>query len=152
MRGRGEFGGWRLIGSALCAGLAVSGCADLARVTSLAPGGVDATSPVAAQVRAASEANYPTPRFRDIPPAPVDVRPPEAWRASVDQTVRAGAAVTAWVAANPTSLTGDTETFAEAQRARIPANERQAAPADPAGTEAFAARLRELATPPPPPN
>ena len=152
MRARGEFCRKGLTGLALGAGLAVAGCADLARVTSLSPGGVDPNSPVAAQVRAASAADYPTPRFRDIPPTPVDVRPAEAWRESVEQTARAGAAVTAWVAANPTSLTGDTEAFAEGQRARIPASERQAAPADPAGTEAFAARLREMATPPPPPN
>ena len=153
MRLRGGTGRWRLCGAALCAGLAAAGCADLARVTSLAPEGVDAASPVAQQVRAASAADYPRPRFRDIPPAPVDVRPPEAWREAVDQTVQAGAALTAWAQANPTTIAPrETEVFAEGQRASIPASERQAAPADPAGTEAFAARLRAMAAPPPPPN
>jgi hypothetical protein len=141
-----------LLGLALGAGLTAAGCADLARVTSLAPEGVDTASPVAQRVREASAADYPRPRFRDIPPAPMDVRPVGAWRSAVDQTVQAGNAVTAWVAANPTSLTGDTETFAAGQRASIPASEREAAPPDPAGTEDFAARLRAMAAPPPPPN
>lgn len=153
MRLRGGIGRLGVCGLALCAGLSAAGCADLARVTSLAPDGVDASSSVAQQVRAASAADYPRPRFRDIPPAPTDVRAPEAWRNAVNQTVQAGAAVTAWVEANPTTIApNQTEVFAEGQRASIPAGERQAAPVDPAGTEAFAARLRAMAAPPPPPN
>jgi hypothetical protein len=153
MRLLGEIGRLGLTGLALGAGLAAAGCADLARVTSLAPDPVDAASPVAQRVREASAADYPRPRFRDIPPAPVDVRPAEAWRGAVNQTVQAGSALTAWVAANPTTVAaGATETFAEGQRASIPASEREAPPSDPAGTEAFAARLRAMAAPPPPPN
>jgi len=131
----------------------VSGCADLARVTSLTPDAVDPNSPVAQQVRTATETKYPRPRFRDIPPAPTDVRSAAAWRGSVGETVQAGSALTAWVAANPATLVvGDTETFAEGQRASIPASERGAKPSDPAGTEDFAARLRALAAPPSPPK
>ena len=153
MRLRGEIGRLGLLGLALCAGLTASGCADLARVSTLAPDPVDATSAVAQQVRAASAADYARPRFRDIPPAPADVRPAAAWRGAVNQTVQAGSALTAWVAANPTTIAaGDAENFAEGQRASIPANERGAPPSDPAGTEAFAARLRAMAAPPPPPN
>ena len=152
MRRRGGFRRSVLTAAAACAGLAAAGCADLARVTSLRPDNVDAASPVAAQVRQASQAKYPRPRFRDIPPAPTDVRPPGAWRRAVNETTQAGGALTAWVAANPSTLNNDTESFAEGQRASIPASERAAAPPDPAGTEAFAARLRAMAAPPPPPN
>jgi hypothetical protein len=147
--------GARIVGIGLAFGvvLCASGCADLSRAVSLAPDPVDPTSAVAAQVRAASAADYPTPSFRDIPPAPADVRPPEDWRRSVAETNAAGAAVTAWAAANPPFLNDDTEAFAAGQRASIPASEREATPADStAGTDEFAARLRALAEPPPPPN
>lgn len=147
-----EIGRTGLAGLALCAALCVGGCADLSRATSLAPDPVDPTSAVAARVREASAADYPTPRFRDIPPAPTDVRPPARWRAAVAEVNSAGAAVTAWVAANPPFLNDDTEAFAAGQRASIPASERGAPPSDAAGLEAFAARLRALAEPPPPPN
>ena len=152
MRRRGGIGRSVLFMSAACAALMAAGCADLARVASLDPDKVDASSPVAEQVRQASRAHYPRPSFRDIPPAPTDVRPPGAWRRAVNETTRAGGALTAWVAANPSTLNNDTESFAEGQRASIPASERAAAPPDPAGTEAFAARLRAMAAPPPPPN
>jgi hypothetical protein len=153
MRRGGHLGMPVLTGLALCAGLGVAGCADLGRATGLGPDPIDVRSPVAAQVRAVDQADFAYPRFRDVPPVPTDVRPPEAWRASVARSVQARDELTAWAAANPPMLTGaDTERFAEAQRATIPANERLAAPADLAGTEAFAARLRALATPPPPPE
>jgi hypothetical protein len=141
------------LGVALCAALSGAGCADLSRAIALSPDPVDSQSPVAGQVQAATRTDYERPSFRDVPPAPTDIRPAPAWRSAVDQSVQAGQAVTAWVAANPTLLTGpETESFAAAQRARIPASERQAAPVDPAGTEDFAARLRALAAPPPPPK
>ena len=151
-RGR-NIGRTGLAGLALCAALSGSSCADFARATSLAPDPVDTTSAVAAQVRQASRADLARPRFRDIPAAPTDVRPLGAWRSSVQQTGQAGAALTAWLAANPAVQPAEsTEAFAAAQRASIPADERQAAPADPAGTDDFAARLRALAAPPPPPK
>jgi hypothetical protein len=141
-------------GLAAAAALAVAGCADLARVTSLSPQPVDANSPVAAQVRAASREPGKTPRFRDVPPLPTGVRPATAFKSAVAETNGAGGALTSWVAANPSTLPQDqaeTEAFAAGQRARIPADQRGATP-DPAGSEEYAARLRALATPPPPPK
>ena len=145
--------GQGLTGFALCAALGATGCADLTRATSLAPDPVDPNSAVAVRVREASAADYRTPSFRDIPPVPTDVRPAGAWRRAVTETATAGSAVTAWVAANPSFINDDTEAFAAGQRASIPASERGAPPPDStAGTAEFAARLRALAEPPPPPN
>jgi hypothetical protein len=139
---------------ATCAGLAAAGCADFSRVMSLKPEGVDPSSPVAAEVRAASQRDYKTPRFRDVPPSPADVRPAAAF----GQAARASEAqrdqLNTWVAANPPMIPTDsarTEAFAESARARIPADQRVATPPA-AGSEEYAARLRELATPPPPPR
>ena len=139
---------------ATCAGLAAAGCADFSRVLSMKPEGVDPNSPVAAEVRAASNRRYRTPSFRDVPPTPSDVRPAPAF----GQAARANEAqrdqLNAWVAANPPMTPTDpaqTEAFAESARARIPADQRVTAPPA-AGSDEYAARLRELATPPPPPR
>ena len=137
---------------ALGAAIVLSGCADLAHISAFSPAPIDPTSPAAEQVRAASRADYKTPSFRDIPPKPADVRPARSFRAAVAENTQAREAVTAWLAANPATLAGtDTEDFAQGRRATIPAGEREPIP-DPAGTEAFAARLRALAAPPPPPQ
>jgi hypothetical protein len=143
----------RRLGLAAVATLVLGGCADLGRVTSLSPQPVDSSSAVAEQVRAASRAKARMPRFRDVPPLPTGVRPASSFRTAVTESNQAGAALGAWVAANPSLLPpdqADTEAFAAAQRARIPADQR--ANLDPAGSEEYAARLRALATPPPPPK
>ena len=135
-------------------GLTAAGCADLARVISLTEQPLDRTSPVAAQVEKASNAHYKFPNFRDVPPAPPPATPPGAFRTAVAQTLQQRAALDTWVAANPplTPLGGqDPETFAAGGRARIPAGETGANP-PPVGTEDYAAQLRALATPPPPPK
>ena len=132
----------------------MAGCADLGRVMSLNPEQVDPNSPVAAQVRAASKADVQMPRFRDVPPLPANVRPARAFRAAVNNSTTAGEQLSAYVAANPPTVAADpaqTEAFAESQRARIPADQRGVVP-PPAGSEEFAARLREQATPPPSPK
>jgi hypothetical protein len=145
-----------LFGPAVAAAAAgLAGCADLGRVTSLSPAPVDASSPVAAEVRAASRAKTALPKFRDVPPVPSDVRPPAAFATAVADSVAARDRLETWVAANPPTLPTDpqeTEAFAAAQRARIPAGVKEAPPPESAGTEDFAARLRDLATPPPPPR
>jgi hypothetical protein len=144
---------FRRIGLMAGAATLVAGCADLGRVTSLAPQQVDPNSAVAEQVRAASRAKVAFPRFRDVPPLPADVRPASAFKTAVASSNAAGADLLAYAAANPPSVAQDpaqTEAFAAAQRARIPADQR-AAPTT-AGTEEFAARLREQAAPPPPPK
>jgi hypothetical protein len=138
---------------AAAAGLAVSGCADLARVTAITPEPIDTSSPVVGQVRRASAASYRTPSFRDVPPKPTDAPPPATFRAAVAENAKAHDKLEAWVAANPPMIPLDpsqTEAFAADQRARIPAG--QAEDTAPVGTEEYAARLRALATPPPPPK
>jgi hypothetical protein len=140
----------------LLAGAAIllAGCADLGRAMRLNPDPIDPTSAVAEQVRTASRAEVKAPSFRDVPPKPTDVRPPAAFRNAVAQESRASAQLQAYVAANPpmaTASQAEIEAFAQSQRARIPMDERSF-PSTPIGTEEFAARLRELATPPPPPQ
>lgn len=150
-----RFGGnIRRTGALALAALALAGCADLARVTSLRPQPVDPNSAVAAQVAAASRLKTRTPRFRDVPPPPAGVRPAADFKAAVADNNRAGDQLVAWVAANPSTLAQDpaqTEAFAATQRATIPAGQRGAVP-PPAGSEEYAAGLRAFATPPPPPK
>ena len=152
IRRDGELGRRGLAALAACGCMAVGGCADLSRAVSLSPSPVDPTSPIADQVAKAVRTDFRRPRFSEVPPAPTDVRPPGQWRKSVEETAQAGAALTARLAAEPIDLPSETQAFAEEQRASIPASEREAPPSDPAGTEAFAARLRAMAAPPPPPN
>jgi hypothetical protein len=154
--GRAQFSGLgrEVFRLALVAGacVAVSGCADIGRLSSLGPAPVDASSPVAARVTTASRTDFPTPSFKDIPKAPTDVRPVEAWRGSIAETQSARAPLETWVAQNP-QMTFGTEQYAEAARAIIPPGERDAPPADAAAAaEAYAARLRAEAAPPPPPK
>jgi hypothetical protein len=142
------------IGLVAGAAMLMAGCADLGRVMSLNPQQVDPNSAVATQVRAAAKADVATPRFRDVPPLPANVRPATAFRSAVNSSNSAANQLSAYVAANPPSVAADpaqTEAFADAQRARIPADQRGVVP-PPAGTEEFAARLREQATPPPSPK
>ncbi|HTI67405.1 MAG TPA: hypothetical protein VL460_07655 [Caulobacteraceae bacterium] len=141
-------------GLLVAAALTLGGCADLMRATHMSPDAVDATSPVAAQVRAAQHVATRTPRFRDVPPVPTGVRPAAAFKAAVADTNTLGDRLGAYVAANPFATPAsqaETEAFAASQRARIPADQVGATP-DPAGTEEYAARLRAQAAPPPPPK
>jgi hypothetical protein len=154
--GRAQFSGLgrEVFRLALAAGacLVLSGCADISRLAHLSPAPVDSSSPIAARVTTATTADFPTPRFKDVPKAPTDVRSVVAWKASVEETQAARAPLEAWVAANP-QMTFGTEQYAEAARASIPAGERDAPPSDAAAAaEAYAARLRAEAAPPPPPK
>ena len=154
--GRAQFSGlgrevFRLVLAAgACATL--SACADIGALSKLGPAPVDKSSPVAARVTTASRTDFPTPSFKDIPKAPDDVRTVGAFRASITDTQAAGVPLAAWVAQNP-QMTFGTEQYAEAARAIIPPGERDAPPADAAvAAEAYAARLRAEAAPPPPPK
>jgi hypothetical protein len=141
------------IGFAAVAGLCLAGCADLARVTSMTSEPLDTNSAVAAQVKAATLSNPARPSFRDVPPKPTDVPAPGAFKTAVAEVVQSRAQLTAGIAANPPMTPADaaqTEAFAAGQRARIPAGE--LVPPEPVGSEEYAARLRDLATPPPPPK
>lgn len=152
MRRGGEISRKALTGLALCAGLTTAGCADFARVTKMAPSSVDSTSPIANQVLTAGRTDYPTPSFKDVPPKPADVRAVGDWRSDIGSSLAERERLTAWVQANPSYLTEDTETYAEGRRASIPASERGAQAPGAAGTDAFAERLRALAAPPPIPK
>ena len=108
---------------------------------------------MAAKVALATRQQYPMPSFRDVPAKPTGLPRPASFKADVLASDKARAELDAWVAANPPMApldTNATEAFAAAQRARIPAGE--AVPPAPVGSEDYAARLRELATPPPPPK
>ena len=137
---------------ALIASASLCGCTSLAKNNYYLPSGVDPNSPVAAQVSAAEHAPGAYPRFSQIPPAPTDVRPLSAWRASVNDVLIQKRQVDATAANYPGPLT-DTEGFAQAARDRIPASE-TAAPAQDSSKAAddYAARVRSRATTPSPPN
>ena len=135
------------------AGLVLAGAASLcacgAAERALGPAPIDPSSPIAGQVRSAERAHAPIPSFRDVPPVPTNVRAD-----STIQTEKAGIFVQrgrlqATADALP-PIAGDTESWAAATRAMIPASERTAPPPDAAaGTQDLAERLRNAATPPP---
>jgi len=141
--------------SRLCAGLVLavllSGCMTGPK-SPFALGGVDPTSPVAAEVRAASASPGPYPRFTEIPARPKDVRTAQAWRAAVldEGTLKSDTEKEA--AAIPFTLKG-TEAWAANTHARVLPQFSQQAPANErAQAEAFAAGAAKRATPPPTPN
>jgi len=135
----------------LIAGASLGGCNTLARNNYFLPGGIDQQSAVAAQVRAAEQAPGPYPTFSQIPALPKDVRPLSAWRSTVEGALAEKHEVDAATAAYPYSL-HDTQAFADAQHAKIPAAE-AAPPADASSAaDAYAASVRARATTPPPAN
>ena len=131
----------------LAAGALLAGCV-------IRPDPIDPTSAVAAEAKAVSKAHYKTPSFRDVPPTPTDVRTAAAYKADVVGTVVERRGLERWAAGHPPLTTDSTEGFAEAGRAALaPALAVQASlPSDvgTADTDAFADRLRQRATPPPP--
>ena len=73
----------------LCSSAAASlgGCDTLAKNNYFLPGGVDQQSAVAAQVERRAARAGPMPKFSQIPPVPMDVRPFSAWRAAVTDVI-----------------------------------------------------------------
>ena len=132
----------------LASGLLLSACADLGR--SLAPDPVDKTSAVAEQVRAASKADLPTPKFSDVPPKPAPARPAGVYKSEVQDAVVARRKLEGWASANPALSSDSTEAFADRARAAV-AGAQASGPSDEgtADTEAFAERARQRAAPPP---
>jgi hypothetical protein len=129
----------------------LGGCATGAK-NPFALGGVDPTSPVAAEVRAASASPGPYPRFAEIPAKPKDVRTYQAWKEAVLDEMSLKRQTEAQAAAIPFTL-NHTETFAATTRARVLPQLSQQAPADErAQAEAFAAQQAARATPPPAPK
>jgi hypothetical protein len=140
-----------LVRLTLCIGLAGSAAA-CAQISPFATRPVDAQSPIAADVSAASAADTAYPTFSDIPAAPKDVRTPEAWRSAVTGALKDKRVLETQAAANPQTLTNP-EGFADAARARAATRPGDVpGPESRAETEAFAKALRERATPPPPPQ
>jgi|GEM_PF-6596931 len=132
---------------ALACGALLSGCVDIAR--SLAPDPVDTTSAVAAEVKAASRADLPTPKFSDVPPRPADVRNAAAYKKDVRGAVVARRRLDADVAANPTLTSDPTEAFALQAEAALAAAQASLPSLDEtADTESFAQSARDRAAPP----
>jgi len=100
----------------------------------------------------AGTSSAPFPSFASIPPAPGDVRSVEGWNAAVTTSESERAQLLADVAPSTFSLTG-TEAFLADQRATIAFNPADVPPADQAArSAAWAAQMRERATPPPRPR
>ena len=137
---------------ALTAGLVLGGCVDLPKANPFAGGPVDSRSAVASQTTTASGQTGPLPRFSDIPAVPTDVRPASAWRTAVTTELAVKRQTEAAAAAVPFSL-ANTQTWAAAERAKIPAREMIEPNGDNAAqTEAYANAQRARATPPPSSN
>jgi hypothetical protein len=133
----------------VCVAAGAAGCSSINPVARLNPGPVDPNSAVANQVRTATRTHYKTPKFTDIPKTPTDVRPPQAWRSAVVDTVAARRPITQWVAQNPPEHSG-TEAFVAGARASLPSEQVGAPPTDATeDTEAFAAALRAQSAPKP---
>jgi hypothetical protein len=135
----------------LIAGASLGGCDTLAKNNYFLPGGIDQQSAVAAQVKAAQQAPGPTPKFSQIHAVPKDVRPLSAWRATVTDALAKKHELDAANAGYPYSLQ-DTQSFADAQHARIPPAESTPATDASSATDAYAASVRARAKKPPPSN
>ncbi len=136
---------------ALIGASSLAGCNTLAKNNYFLPGGIDQSSAAAAQVRAAQQAPGPYPKFSQIPNLPTDVRPIGAWKATVTETLGEKRQVDAANAAYPYSLS-DTQGFADAEHARIPAAESAPSTDATSAADAYAASVRARATKPPPPK
>ena len=136
----------RCVAPAIAVACVASACSAGSKLAFGAPTAVDPTSPLAAEVRAASKDKSAYPRFADVPPAPTDVRPATAWTRNVYDTLQQRRRQTALDALYPQILFG-TEAWAKAARAEavVPPTPEQSAQ-----TEAYAKALRDRATPPPP--
>ncbi len=132
--------------------VSATACAAQSSLNPFAFGKIDPSSPIAADVAAASRAPGPYPKFANVPPIPKDVRPLSAWRQSIAEAGAEKRQTQAEAAALSFSLEpGQADAFARVQRDKIPASE-LTPPAPDASTqaEAFAAAARARATPPPP--
>lgn len=137
----------------LCAAaMSLAACVTVPVVEPYADAQVDPNSSAAAaiQAQAAQSAAFPT--FESIPEMPTDLRTDEGWRMAVREVEGDGVALLNATAPSTWSL-NDTEGFAARMHALIdfdPADIPSAGQA--AETEAWAARMRARATPPPRPR
>jgi hypothetical protein len=136
--------------TALAAALTLVGAglaAPAAAQPTLAPPPVH-PNPVTLHAIAEASESAPYPTFGQIPPLPADVRSLGAWRASVLSIKAEGAQLTEMAAAEPWTL-GDTEGWADQERAQAAPPPPITQPSTEADTEAFAAAMRARAMPPP---
>jgi hypothetical protein len=107
---------------------------------------IDAKSPIAADATRIVQTNQKWPRFRDIPPAPKDVRPAQSYGVAAAEILDAGNKLEQATAPGTWSLTpslmSDSGTSRLSQEEEIKSRD----------TDAFARSARERATPPPPPR
>ena len=136
----------RAAGLLACAGVAglLTACvgAPLTRAR------IDPASPIAPEAAKVLAAKRPYPTFSQIPPAPKDVRPARAYAAAAADTQAAADKLERETAPGTWTLTG-TDRFAGAAQRQAGA---EPDPASGEDTEDFARKLRERATPPPPPR
>ncbi len=133
--------------SAIGAALALVGCADIQRAVSLPP--VNPESPVATAVANAARRNMATPSFRDVPPVVRDLPTAPAVKVAVVAMIRCRRAFEQVDAAHPQLVYGG-PAFAAEQRTQVDENPADApTPQDTAAAEAYAAKLRTIAAPPP---
>jgi hypothetical protein len=107
---------------------------------------IEATSPIGADATRIVQANPTWPRFRDIPPAPKDVRPAQSYGAAASEIVDAGNKLEQATAPGTWSLTPSLVADSGANRL---SQEEEIEGRD---SDAFARSARERATPPPPPR
>lgn len=119
-----------------------------ASVNPFASAPIDPASAVAGDVARIGEVRRPFPKFSDVPSMPSDVRPLAQWGQAAEELRQAGARLEAETAPETWSLEAS-EAFSSRAAAVLDANGQGTGLT---GTEAFAQRLRERATPPPPPR
>lgn len=136
---------WRLIGGlsgcAVIGGLLAGCVGDPVRSARINP-----ASPIAAEATQMVRSNRHWPSFSQIPPAPTDVRAPQAFGVAASDIQSAGERLEKETGPDSWSLTG-TDRFAA--RANAQASDDSVESRD---TDAFARSARERATPPPPPR
>lgn len=137
----------------LCAASAsLAACVTVPAVEPYADAAVDPNSPAAGAIQAQAAAPGAFPTFEGIPETPTDVRGDDGWRMAVGEVEGDRMALLDATAPSTWSLT-DSEGFAARMQAIIgfdPGDVPSAAQA--AETEAWAARMRARATPPPRPR
>jgi hypothetical protein len=122
--------------------------ASAAAQPTLAPPPPMRPNPATEKAIAEASQSAPYPTFGQIPPLPTDVRSMHAWKTSVVTLRSDGARMADLAAAGPWTL-GDTEGWAERERAVAAAPAPLTQPSSEADTEAFAAAMRARAIPPP---
>ena len=133
----------------LAAAAGMSGCTQLPWSKGDAGLPVNPNSPVARDVAYARTHPGPYPKFSEIPKTPKDVPPAAVIRSEVASLNHEQGRLQQQEAALPPPAT-DTEAFAASAGARAPDQNLAPAPQSAEQSEAYAERLRERATPPPP--